>query len=159
MQNFETLETKLKVVIPRPKRHSFHMHCSSSSGAGSPPAKKGRKVEMTASQSYQNTKINPYLHEDHNPGGDKDWISYPSLTRRLTPPARLILRPGKKRHTGEQPVVLTLKKASERTNWRRRKKTEAGKTEGTRAFSQREERTKNREQTREKQGIERRPRT
>jgi len=46
------------------------MRCSSSSSSGveSPSAKKGRKIEMPASQSYQNTKINSYLHEDHNPG-------------------------------------------------------------------------------------------
>ena len=58
------------MVIPRPRRHRFHVHCysSSSSGAESPPTKKGRKVEMPASQSYQNTKINSYLYEDYNPG-------------------------------------------------------------------------------------------
>ena len=69
MKIFETSMTKLKMAIPRPKRRSLHMHCSSSSSSGAErPAKKGRKVEMTASQSYQNKKINPYLHEDHNPG-------------------------------------------------------------------------------------------
>jgi hypothetical protein len=41
---------------------------SSSSRAESPPVKKGRKVEIPASQPYQNTKINSYLHENHNPG-------------------------------------------------------------------------------------------
>jgi len=70
MKTFETSMTKLKMVNPRPKRRSFHMHCSSysSSSGAERPAKKGRKVEMTASQPYQNKKINPYLHEDHNPG-------------------------------------------------------------------------------------------
>jgi hypothetical protein len=48
--------------------HYSSSSSSSSSRAESPPVKKGRKVEIPASQPYQNTKINSYLHENHNPG-------------------------------------------------------------------------------------------
>jgi hypothetical protein len=80
---------------------------SSSSSAANPLEDKGRKVDMIASQSYQNTRINLYLHEDHKPGEIRI-EPHIQVLRRLTPPSRLILCLGKKRCTREQPVVLAL---------------------------------------------------
>jgi hypothetical protein len=65
---FENFKDQIeKWSFPVQNNTVSNMHSSSSSDAANLPTKKGKKLKCEH-PSPTNTKINPCLHEDHNPG-------------------------------------------------------------------------------------------